>query len=97
MISNLFTYEEVQEKPDFMIIKFKDATYRGQIKDKDLREGLGVMEYENQRVYEGGWLADRRQGRGYERYSNGNVYQGDFERGKASGQGIYNWMNGETY
>jgi hypothetical protein len=29
MISNLFTYEEVQEKPDFMIIKFKDATYRG--------------------------------------------------------------------
>lgn len=60
MNSTLFDYEELKLKPDFLILKFKDALYRGQIKNSDQREGLGVMIYESGRIYEGGWLNDRR-------------------------------------
>ena len=50
-------------------MKFKDALYRGQIKDVDKREGKGIMVYESGRIYEGFWVADRRQGPGFEKYS----------------------------
>ena len=70
MLSKVFTYEELQTKADFQIIKFKDALYRGQIRDKDQREGYGIMTYDNSRIYEGSWLNDRRHGNGFERYSN---------------------------
>lgn len=43
MQSRLFSYDELKLKPNFQIIKFKDAVYRGLILNADKREGLGVM------------------------------------------------------
>ena len=97
MISRLFDYDELKKQANFQIIKFKDATYRGLIVNTDKRDCLGVMVYDNGRIYEGAWLNDRRHGTGFEKYSNGNTYEGFFERGKANGNGVYKWKNGEIY
>lgn len=35
---------------------------------------MGVMIYDNGRIYEGFWENDRRDGLGFERYANGNTY-----------------------
>ncbi|CDW72018.1 UNKNOWN [Stylonychia lemnae] len=97
MISQLFKYEDLRLMVDFQILKFKDAIFRGQIKNGERREGLGVMLYDNGRTYEGQWQNDRRHGQGFEKYSNLNTYEGEFVRGKANGKGIYKWKNGEIY
>jgi hypothetical protein len=73
------------ENPNFTIINFKDAVYRGIIVEGNRREGVGVMIYESGRVYEGEWLNDKRHGMGFEKYKNTNEYIGHFERGKANG------------
>eukprot|EP00347_Sterkiella_histriomuscorum_P019256 403342342 len=93
----LFKYDDLKRQLDFQILKFKDAIYRGQIKNGERREGLGIMVYDNGRIYEGQWQNDRRHGKGFEKYSNQNTYEGDFCRGKAHGYGVYKWKNGETY
>ena len=97
MVSSIFLYEDIKKLKNFQILRFKDAIYRGQIHNADRREGLGIMQYENGRIYEGSWVNDRRHGKGYEKYSNGNIYEGEFARGKANGVGVYNWKNGEIY
>ena len=91
--SGIMTYEELKSKPNFQILEFENALYRGQIVS-GVREGIGIMIYQSGRIYEGNWLSDRRQGMGYERYANGNSYKGMFERGKANGNGMYIWKNG---
>jgi hypothetical protein len=98
MKSEQFDFEQLTHNPHFKIKKFKDAIYRGCIHpESGLRQGLGVMEYDNGRVYEGTWEEDLRNGKGFERYANGNRYEGDFEAGKAHGKGFYKWANGEYY
>ena len=98
MISNIFKYNKLRNDPRFTLIPFKDAVYRGCIKDGDQRDGMGIMEYDSGRIYEGYWLNDKRHGKGFEKYKNGNTYDGEFERGKANGEGIYLWRGtGEFY
>lgn len=62
MLSNIFSYSELKKKPDFHILKFKEALYRGQITEQDKREGMGIMIYESGRIYEGFWHNDVRNG-----------------------------------
>ena len=69
MLSSVFEYQDLRNEENFQFVKFKDALYRGQIKDVDKREGKGIMVYESGRIYEGFWVADRRQGPGFEKYS----------------------------
>lgn len=53
MTSDIFNYEELKKNHDFKILRFKDAIYRGQILHGERREGFGIMQYENSRLYEG--------------------------------------------
>lgn len=98
MESDLFDFIELSKHEHFKVKRYKDAIYRGQVDPKTgLRQGMGVMEYENGRVYEGSWTNDLRTGQGFEKYANGNHYNGQFLDGKAHGQGYYKWANGEFY
>lgn len=72
MISDLFAYSELQNQANFGIKRYKKAVYKGQISDKQQREGLGVQINDNGRVYEGQWIGDKRNGMGFEVYKSGN-------------------------
>ena len=90
MISNEFNYEELRESERFAIKQYKDCIYRGQLhRESKQRDGLGVLVYNNGRVYEGEWEKNKRNGRGYEVFSNGNIYHGNYSVGRAHGKGIY--------
>ena len=97
MISNEFDYEAIRQDSQFGIKQYKDCIYRGQLNQNRKREGLGVLVYQNGRVYEGEWIENKRHGRGYELFSTGNSYHGTYEGGKANGKGVYQWKNGEVY
>ena len=84
-IGSLIVMTELREMPMFQVKKFSDAVFVGQVNEKDLRDGLGVMIYKNGRIYEGNWKDDQREGKGLEKYSNNNKYEGDFSKGKAHG------------
>lgn len=97
-MSDLIDYPELVKEPSFRLKKYKDALYRGTMNsDTHTREGLGIMQYDTGRIYEGQWENDLREGTGYELYANGNLYQGQFSQGKAHGEGCYKWANGEYY
>lgn len=67
MESNEIDYEVVKMQENFGIKQYKDAVYKGELKDRK-REGRGVIKYNNGRVYEGEWHEDKREGRGFERF-----------------------------
>ena len=73
MESNEFDYDQIKVLETFGIKQYKDAVYKGELKDRK-REGKGVIIYNNGRVYEGDWVDDKRHGRGFERFLNGNTY-----------------------
>ena len=74
MISKEFDYDLLRkESPNFSIKQYKDSLYRGEINTNKKREGCGVVVYENGRIYEGSWKADKRHGRGFELFANGNT------------------------
>jgi hypothetical protein len=50
-----------------------------------LKDGFGVIIYNNNRIYEGQWKNDVRNGKGMEIFSNGNQYIGEYNEGKAHG------------
>ena len=98
MISNEFDYEHVRQQGNFGIKQYRDCIYRGELNPETRkREGLGVLVYENGRVYEGEWRKNKRDGRGYEVFASGNSYHGTYEAGKPNGKGVYQWQNGEVY
>ena len=70
--------EQLKRMPGFLVKKFNDAIFMGQINEAGERQGLGVMVYKYGRIYEGAWGEDKRHGKGYEVYSNGNIYEGEF-------------------
>ena len=102
METDLFDYEALKLSKDFHIKHFKDSIYRGELDDSNdgnhrgkYRHGLGVCEYQNGRLYEGGWSKDKRHGNGFERFSNGNSYLGEYNKGQVDGKGLYKWKNGD--
>ena len=78
MKSTLFTWQEVRDKADFAIKKYKNkSTYKGQVDlTSNKRSGCGVVLYPDGRLYEGEWLNDKRTGHGYEVFRNGSIYTG---------------------
>ena len=54
MESNEFDYDQIKVLETFGIKQYKDAVYKGELKDRK-REGKGVIIYNNGRVYEGDW------------------------------------------
>ena len=96
--TDLFDIETLKASENFCLKTYKDSYYIGEIRtEKNIREGMGVIVYENGRYYEGFWLKDRRDGKGFEVFSNGNVYIGDYKDGKVRGKGVYKWTNGDSY
>jgi len=67
MESNEFDYDSIKTQDQFGIKQYKDAIFKGELQNR-LREGKGVIIYNNGRVYEGDWSDDKRHGRGYERF-----------------------------
>ena len=54
MISSLFSIDHICEAEEFAIKRTKNTLYRGTLVERR-RQGLGVLIYENGRVYEGEW------------------------------------------
>ena len=71
MITDLFDFEELKQKKDFAIKRYKESLYRGELVSGH-RHGQGICVYEIGRVYEGEWVDDKRHGKGYELFSNKN-------------------------
>ena len=86
MISQEFDYDHIRLNSElFSINQYKDSIYRGELHESTLkRHGQGVIVYDNGRVYEGTWQADKRDGRGFELYVNGHTYTGEYKNGKAN-------------
>lgn len=77
-LSREITMDEIRCSKLLSLKKFPDAVYFGECVKNDsgklLRDGKGVMKYQNGRIYEGDWKTDQRNGRGFEKYSNDNTY-----------------------
>ena len=59
MESQMFDYHIVRKGESFGIKQYSDAIYRGELVGGK-RQGVGVMLYKKNRVYEGEWVADLR-------------------------------------
>lgn len=75
MISELFNYADIKDVDEFNIKRTKNTLYKGTLVERQ-RDGLGVLIYNNGRVYEGEWKNDKRNGRGYELFNNQSTYLG---------------------
>ena len=78
---------------------YSDGKYIGQIMN-NLREGNGIMYYNNGDKFEGDWRKDKKY-KGIHYYTNepykGDKYDGYFKDDKFEGEGIYYWKDGEKY
>ena len=77
-------------------IIYNDGKYIGNVHN-GLREGKGVMYYNNGNRYEGDFKNDNREGKGIYYYHNGDLYEGDFRNDKKEGKGVYYYHNGDLY
>ena len=73
------------------------SIYSGDTNSEGLREGIGVIRYDNGEIYLGNWIAGRREGRGVYYYADGTVYDGVWDSDKASGLGICYYPSGNIY
>lgn len=95
-MSNLIKMSNLKGSSNTFIKKFQDSEYFGEIIENK-REGIGIMSYDNGRIFEGYWQHDFRNGQGYEKFANGNVYIGNYINGKSHGSGAFMWENGDKY
>ena len=68
--------------------------YIGQLKN-NLRDGKGIMYYNNGDRYEGDWKNDKQEWKGVKYWNDGDRYEGDYKNDKAEGKGIYYYNNGD--
>lgn len=67
-------------------------------KDASLvRDGAGIMHYEDGSVYEGIWKMGQRQGKGRLIQPNGDCYSGDWRDDKAWGRGKHTNLEGYSH
>lgn len=69
-------------------------SYDGATNSDGLPHGHGKKIYEDNRVYEGGWVDGEYNGEGSLLYANGTIYTGGFRNGKRHGQGTHYLSNG---
>jgi hypothetical protein len=72
-------------------IKFDNGLYLGEISEDGLRQGHGIMLYNDDSFYQGNWELDLKQGIGHEKVFSGS-YFGEFQNGLRQGKGTY-WNN----
>jgi|TARA_B110000908_G_scaffold129197_1_gene151797 hypothetical protein len=67
---------------------YENDNYVGCINDEGNPDGFGIMNYENQDVYEGYWKNGKRNGLGKFESTGGYFYEGNWENGLKKGEGI---------
>ena len=68
-------------------LKFSNGRYVGQVVN-GLREGKGILYWNNGYKYDGDWNNDKAEGKGICYYNDGNRYEGNLINNKAEGKGI---------
>ena len=66
---------------------YENDNYVGCINDEGNPDGFGIMNYENEDVYEGHWKNGKRNGLGKFESSDGYVYEGSWESDVKKGEG----------
>ena len=66
---------------------YENDNYVGCINDEGNPDGFGIMNYENQDVYEGYWKNGKRNGLGKFESTGGYFYEGNWENGLKKGEG----------
>ena len=49
---------------------------------KDKRDGKGIYDFNDGRIYDGEWKKDKRDGKGVFIFNNGNKYDGEWKKKK---------------
>ena len=79
-------------------LKFEDGRYVGQVVN-GLREGKGIMYFNNGDRYDGEWRNNKQNGKGVKYWNTepykGDRYEGDYLNDKKEGKGIYYYSNGD--
>ena len=78
-------------------IRYNDGSrlrYVGQVVN-GLREGKGILYWNDGDRYEGEWRNDRAEGKGIYYHHDGNRYECDFRNGLKEGKGIAYFTNGD--
>ena len=70
-----------------------NGRYVGQVVN-GLKEGKGIIYFNNGDRYEGDFRNDKFEGKGIY-YKSGDRYEGDYRNGKREGKGIYYYNNGK--
>ena len=73
------------------------SLYQGEIDETQIPSGKGTIFYEDQSLYEGGWLKGKFQGFGRLITPEGDVFVGEFKDGQLNGKGKKIFHNGNTY
>lgn len=61
---------------NFVIKKYRNGVYFGEVDDSERKNGYGVIFYYNGRMYEGQFKNDMKSGRGLENLPDGSLYSG---------------------
>ena len=77
------------------VLNFPDGRYVGQVVN-GLKEGKGIMYYNDGDRYEGEWRNDKKEGKGIYYYHSGNREMGDYYNGKEIGKHVMLTKNGEV-
>ena len=75
-------------------LKGNNWRYSGQVVN-GLREGKGIMYWNDGDIYDGEFKNDKAEGKGIYYYPNGDRYEGDHRNYKKEGKGIYYYHNGD--
>ena len=76
-------------------IKYKDGRYIGQVVN-GIREGKGIMYWNDGDRYEGEWKNDKKEGKGIIYWNNGNREMGDYYNDNHIGKHVMLTRNGEV-
>ena len=99
-LDNLNERKNSENKIEFFT-KIKEKTYEygkyiGEFKN-DLREGKGIIYYNDGDRYEGEFKNDLRDGKGNYYFNDGSRYEGDWKIDLREGKGIFYYNNGNKY
>lgn len=75
----------------------KRNKYKGGKNFQDMKEGFGIVKWEDNSKYIGYFKRDKANGYGKLRHSDGFYYKGEFEDDKANGFGIFTGLKGESF
>ena len=103
LINQKINYLKNQEKDERDEIKnekeeiiLNEEIYDGDWKN-NLREGKGIMKYNNGDIYNGEWINDKIEGKGIMKYNNGDIYEGEWIKDIREGKGKMKYNNGDFY